>query len=123
MDNDVYCHVNNAVYFSYFDTVINKYLIDTNLIDPLRGDMLGLAVETSCSYFSEISFPDIVHAGLRVAYLGRSSVRYEVGIFRNDVATTAALGRFTHAYVDRATRRPVAVPVFMRSQLEKLLIH
>lgn len=122
MDNDMYGHVNNAVYYSYFDTVINNYLIEANLIDPANGQLVGLAVETGCSYFSEISYPDVIHAGLRVGHLGRSSVRYEVGLFREDAKLTAAFGRFTHAYVDRATRKPIELPTDMRDELRKLVV-
>src|SRR5436190_24221789 len=86
MDNDAYGHINNVTYYSYFDTVVNLYLIDEGVLDIERGAVIGLVAETHCTYFSPIAFPDTVHAGLRVARLGTSSVRYEIGIFRNDQA-------------------------------------
>ena len=121
MDNDVYGHVNNVVYYSYFDTVVNQYLMEQGVLDIERSAVVGLVVETRCNYFSPISFPDMVHAGLRVVKLGTSSVRYEVGLFRNDDPLASAQGHFVHVYVDRATRRPVALPDAMRSALTPLL--
>ncbi|MFL6581794.1 MAG: acyl-CoA thioesterase [Burkholderiales bacterium] len=120
-DNDVYGHVNNVVYYSYFDTVVNQYLIEQGVLDVPTSTVIGLVVETQCEYFAPLTFPDIVHAGLRVAKIGNSSVRYEVGLFRNDEQTAAAQGYFVHVYVDRASRNPVAVPSGMRLSLEKLL--
>ena len=122
MDNDVYGHVNNVVYYSYFDTVVNKWLIDSGLLDYLQSQTIGLVVETSCSYFRPIAFPDTIAAGLRVAHLGRSSVRYEVGLFRNDETAVAASGHFVHVYVDRASNRPVAIGEAMRSALQELMV-
>ena len=110
MDNDVYGHVNNVVYYSFFDTVVNQYLVEGGVLDIERSTVIGLVVETGCQYFSPVTFPDVVTGGLRVARLGNSSVRYEVGIFRNDEPLTAAKGHFIHVYVDRATERPVALP-------------
>ncbi|MGD9648944.1 MAG: acyl-CoA thioesterase [Pirellulales bacterium] len=121
MDNDVYGHVNNVVYYSYFDTVVNQFLIERGVLDIHAGDVIGLVVETSCRYFSSIAFPDTVHAGLRVVKIGRSSVQYEIGLFANDASQAAALGRFTHVYVDRATRRPTALPEPLRQTLQTLL--
>jgi acyl-CoA thioester hydrolase len=121
MDNDVYGHVNNVVYYSYFDTVVNQYLIEAGVLDIERGPVIGLVVETHCNYFSPITFPDTVHAGLRVARLGSSSVRYEVGLFRNDDSLAAAQGHFVHVYVDRANRRPVVLPDGLRTALNALL--
>jgi acyl-CoA thioester hydrolase len=120
MDNDVYGHVNNVVYYSYFDTVVNEYLVASGSLDIERSQVIGLVVETRCRFFRAIAFPDTVHAGLRVARLGNSSVRYEIGIFRNDEETAAAQGHFVHVYVDRETRRPAGLPVEMRSALEKI---
>jgi acyl-CoA thioester hydrolase len=120
MDNDVYGHVNNAVYYSYFDTVVNHYLLEQGVLDVERGPVIGLVVETQCSYFGPIAFPDVVHAGLRVARLGSSSVRYEVGVFRNDEALASAQGHFVHVYVDRSTRRPVVLPDPLRAALHAL---
>ena len=120
-DNDVYGHVNNVVYYSYFDTVVNQYLIEQRVLDVPTSTVIGLVVETQCEYFAPLSFPDVVHAGLRVAKLGNSSVRYEIGLFRNDENEASAQGYFVHVYVDRASRNPIAVPSGMRLVLQKLL--
>jgi acyl-CoA thioester hydrolase len=120
MDNDAYAHVNNVVYYSWFDTVVNGYLIQQGVLDFEKGLSIGLVVETGCNYFSSIAFPDRVRAGLRVARLGQSSVRYEVGLFANDDDVAAAQGHFVHVYVDRATRRPVALPADLRRVLEAI---
>ena len=121
MDNDIYGHVNNAVHYSYFDTAVNRYLIDTGALDLRHGLVIGLVVETGCSYFKEIAFPDKIFAGLRVTRIGRSSVRFEVGLFRNDEELAAAQGHFVHVYVDRATRRPVELPEEMKQSLAALV--
>ena len=121
MDNDVYHHVNNVVYYSYFDTVVNQYLIERGVLDIATSPVIGLVVETQCHYFSPIAFPDTVHAGLRVAKLGTSSVRYEVGIFRNDEPLSAARGHFVHVYVERASNRPTPLPTALRAALAPLL--
>lgn len=121
MDNDVYGHVNNVVYYSFFDTLVNQYLLEQGVLDIERSKTIGLVVETGCQYFSPITFPDVVTGGLRVARLGNSSVRYEVGIFRNDEPLTAARGHFIHVYVDRGTRRPVPLPPALREALERLV--
>jgi acyl-CoA thioester hydrolase len=120
MDNDVYGHVNNVVYYAYFDTVVNQYLIEQGVLDIETSPVIGLVIETRCNYFRPVSFPDVVHAGLRVAKLGNSSVRYEIGLFRNDDAEAAAQGHFVHVYVDRASRRPAALPAVMRAALENI---
>ena len=120
MDNDVYGHVNNVVYYSYFDTAVNGYLIDAGVLDIHAGPVIGLVVETQCRYFAPLAFPQTVEAGLRVATLGRSSVRYEVGLFAHGEASSAAHGHFVHVYVDRATRRPVELPAMLRQTLEAL---
>jgi acyl-CoA thioester hydrolase len=120
MDNDVYGHVNNVVYYSYFDTVVNQYLIEQRVLDFEHSAIIGLVVETQCNYFAPLTFPDVVHAGLRVAKLGASSVRYEVGLFRNDELTASAQGHFVHVYVDRATTRPGPLPEALRRALEPL---
>ncbi|HWP19935.1 MAG TPA: thioesterase family protein [Burkholderiaceae bacterium] len=122
MDNDVYGHVNNVVYYSYFDTVVNRYLIERGVLDIHAGETIGLVVETQCNYFSSIGFPQTVHAGLRVAQLGRSSVRYEVGLFADEEPLTAAKGHFVHVYVDRATRRPAALPPALVAVLAPLQV-
>ena len=120
-DNDAYGHVNNVVYYSWFDTVVNNYLIEQGVLDIQHGGTIGLVVQTHCNYFSPIAFPQTVRAGLRVAQLGRSSVRYEIGLFADDEATTAAKGYFIHVYVDRHTRRPVPLPGPLKAVLEKLI--
>jgi acyl-CoA thioester hydrolase len=120
MDNDVYGHVNNVVYYSWFDTAVNGYLIERGVLDIHAGETIGLVVETQCNYFSPLAFPQQVEAGLRVARLGGSSVRYEVGLFAAGEPMTAAKGHFVHVYVDRASRRPVQVPPALRAVLEEM---
>ena len=120
MDNDVYGHVNNVVYYSYFDTVVNQYLIEQRALNIETSKVIGLVVETQCQYFASITFPDVVHAGLRVAKLGNSSVRYEIGLFRNEEPTASAQGYFIHVYVDRATRRAISLPADIRAALERI---
>ncbi len=119
-DNDAYAHVNNVVYYSYFDTVVNEYLLSRGVLDIEHGRVIGLVVETHCNFFSALAFPQRLHAGLRVAHLGASSVRYEIGIFAADADQSAAAGYFVHVYVDRATRQPVALPDLLRAALEEL---
>ena len=120
MDNDVYGHVNNVVHYSFFDTAVNRYLIEAGALDIHAGAVIGLVVQTQCHYFESIAFPQTVHAGLRVAHVGRSSVRYEVGLFADEAPLAAAVGHFVHVYVDRASRRPVTVPDALRAALEPL---
>ncbi|HSK15061.1 MAG TPA: thioesterase family protein [Gaiellaceae bacterium] len=120
MDNDVYGHVNNVVYYSFFDTAVNRYLIDEGVLDIEAGDTVGFVVETSCTYERPLAFPDRVTAGIRVARIGTSSVRYEVGIFRNEDDESAAHGHFVHVYVDRADNRPRPLPALLRAALEKI---
>jgi acyl-CoA thioester hydrolase len=122
MDNDVYGHINNVVYYSYFDTVVNQYLVEHRVLEIGASPVIGLVVETACQYFSPIAFPDTIHAGLRVGRLGRSSVRYEIGIFRNDEPLASAQGHFVHVYVDRASRRATPLPQALRAALEPLLV-
>ena len=121
MDNDVYGHVNNVVYYAYFDTVVNEYLITEGGLDIEKSPVIGLVVETLCRYFKPIAFPETVEAGLRVGKLGNSSVRYEIAIFRQGDPAPAAAGHFVHVYVDRVTRRPVPVPDPMRRALARIL--
>ncbi len=118
MDNDVYGHVNNVVYYSFFDTAVNRSLIEAGALDIHGGDVIGLVVENQCHYFAPLAFPQRIEAGLRVAHQGRSSVRYEVGLFADGAATTAAAGHLVHVYVDRATRRPVALPAGLLRALQ-----
>lgn len=120
MDNDAYGHVNNVVYYSWFDTAVNAYLIEQGVLDMHAGETIGLVIETQCNYFASLAFPEIVQVGIRVAHLGTSSVRYEVGIFGAS-DTTAAKGHFVHVYVDKVTRRPVPLPEKLKAVLETLL--
>ena len=120
MDNDVYGHVNNVVYYSYFDTAVNEHLIRCGYLDTAETPVVGLVAETGCRYFSSISFPDRVAAGIRVAHLGTSSVRYEIGLFRNGEDAASAQGHFVHVYVDRATNRPAPIPDKLRAIFEGL---
>jgi len=119
-DNDVYGHVNNVVYYSWFDTAVNGHLIEQGALDIEQGEVIGLVIETQCNYFAPLAFPQTVEAGIRVARIGSSSVRYEVGLFAQGEATTAAAGHFIHVYVDRATRRPTALPARLRAVLQAL---
>jgi acyl-CoA thioester hydrolase len=120
IDNDAYGHVNNVVYYSWFDTVVNEYLIRHGVLDIERGTTIGVVVETRCSYFTELAFPQAVTAGLRVARLGTSSVRYEIALFGADSQTAAAQGHFVHVYVDRDRRRPAPLPAALRAALEPI---
>lgn len=120
MDNDAYGHINNVVYYSYFDTVVNRYLIEAGVLDVQRGAVIGLVVETHCNYFLPLSFPQTVDTGLRVAQLGASSVRYEIGLFGGGEPLTAACGHFVHVYVDRETRRPAPLPAVLIETLQGL---
>lgn len=122
MDNDIYGHVNNVHYYSYFDTAVNQFLIEQGVLDIHAGEVIGLVVETSCGYFRPLAFPDAVAAGIRVAKVGNSSVRYEVGLFRNDDREIAAAGHFVHVYVDRQTKQPVPVPAALRVVLATLQV-
>jgi acyl-CoA thioester hydrolase len=121
MDNDVYGHLNNVVHYSLFDTAVNRMLIEAGALDIHAGTVIGLVVHTQCHYFESLAFPQTVHAGIRVEQLGRSSVRYGIGLFGGEAASTAAIGQFTHVYVDRATRRPVPLPDALRGVLEPLV--
>ena len=119
-DNDIYGHVNNSVYYFWFDTAVNEYLIKAGALDIHAGAVIGLVVETGCAYFAPTAFPDTIHAGIRVDHIGTSSVRYAVGLFANDEDAAAAAGHFTHVYVDRQTRRPVPLPEALRTALEAI---
>ncbi len=121
MDNDAYGHVNNVVYYSWFDTAVNAHLIEHGALDVQQGTVIGLVVETQCNYFSPLAFPQTVEAGIRVARLGLSSVRYEVALFAHGEVLCAARGHFVHVYVDRVSRRPVALPEKLKAVLEPLL--
>ena len=121
-DNDAYGHVNNVVYYSWFDTVVNEYLIAAGALDIQAGTVVGLVVETRCNYFSELAFPQRVDAGLRIAHAGTSSVRYELALFGALGDSASAQGHFVHVYVDRASRRPVPLPAALRAAVERLRI-
>jgi acyl-CoA thioester hydrolase len=120
MDNDVYGHVNNVVYYSYFDTAVNGFLVEAGLLDIVKSPVVGYVVETGCTFFTPIAFPDALEAGLAVTALGKSSVTYRIGIFKAGEAKAAAQGRFVHVYVERESQRPVAIPEPTRRALETL---
>ena len=121
-DNDVYGHVNNVEYYSFFDTVINAWLIDEGGLDIHRGDVIGVCAESHCSYRAGFAFPETVDAAPRVGHLGRTSVRYEIGLFSQGADEPAATGWFVHVFVDRNERRPVEIPAQLRSALERLIV-
>jgi len=122
MDNDTYGHVNNVVYYSYFDTVVNEHLIREGGLDIRDGPAIGVVVETGCSFYRQLSFPGVVDAGLRVAKLGNTSVRYEVALFPEGEPDAAADGHFVHVWVERATWRPTPVPAGIRAALAPLVV-
>ncbi|MEZ4300065.1 MAG: thioesterase family protein [Polyangiaceae bacterium] len=121
MDNDIYGHVNNVVYYSYFDTVINRYLISAGGLDIQNGTVIGVCAESQCRYFEALSFPDTISAGLRVARAGGTSVVYEIGLFRRGSEKAAAQGHFVHVFVERSTMRPTAIPDAIRASFGPLL--
>jgi acyl-CoA thioester hydrolase len=120
MDNDIYGHLNNVVYYSLFDSAVNRYLIEAGVLDIRAGGVIGLVVETHCNYFMPLAFPQPIEAGLRVARIGTSSVRYEIGIFAAGAPLSAASGHFVHGYVDRASRRPTPLPPGLLAALRGL---
>ncbi len=120
MDNDIYGHVNNVVYYSYFDTVINKYLIEQGGFDITNDPVVGIAVETHCQFMRSLQFPDVIDAGLRVGHLGNSSVRYEIGLFKQGDDAVAAAGYFVHVFVARTSQTPVPIPQGIRAALAQL---
>lgn len=121
-DNDVYGHMNNVVYYEYFDTAVNGWLIREGLLTVGDSSVIGLVVETACQFLAPVAFPDRIAAGVRVKRLGRSSVGYEVGLFRNDEDQASAQGRFVHVYVDAQSRRPAPLPDPMRAALERIAV-
>lgn len=121
-DNDVYGHVNNVTYYAYFDTAVNAYLASRGALDIQAGAVIGLVVETGCTFFAPAAFPDLLSVGVRVVQLGRSSVRYELAVFRAGEECACAQGYFIHVYVDRDTRRPVELPEGLRTVLESLRV-
>ncbi|MDH3636425.1 MAG: acyl-CoA thioesterase [Gammaproteobacteria bacterium] len=120
MDNDVYGHINNVQYYSYFDTAVNRFLIDQGVLDIHQGDVIGLVVETHCNFFASAAFPEDIEVGIRIAHLGLSSVRYEIGLFVKDREPAIAQGHFVHVYVDRDNQKPVDIPDNLRSVLSKI---
>ena len=122
MDNDLYGHVNNVVYYSYIDTVVNRYLMQQGKLDIHNGNVVGVVVDSQCSYYAAVAYPDMLSGGMRVAKLGRSSVVYEVGIFREAEPEAVAAGRFVHVFVDRKAMTPVDMPPSIRSALQRLLV-
>lgn len=121
-DNDIYRHVNNAVYYHLVDTVVNGYLIEQDVLNIEESNVVGLVVETRCTYFSPLVFPQAIDAGLRVARIGRSSITYEIGLFAEGADSTAAFATFVHVYVDRATHRPAEIPAELRDAVEKIRV-
>ena len=121
-DNDVYGHVNNSVYYFFFDTLVNEWLIDQGLLEISKSEVIGLVVETGCNFFAPITYPDIIHGGLRVTKIGNSSVRYEIGLFKNDEEECSAKGHFVHVYVNEKTRRSERLANDMRRKLEEIAI-
>lgn len=117
-DNDIYGHINNAAYYGFFDTIVNGFLIEEAGLDIHAGEVIGLVVETGCNYFAPLAYPDLIEGGLRIAKIGRSSVRYEIALFKPGEPDAVAQGHFVHVYVDRETRRPVPLPDAMRAALE-----
>lgn len=122
MDNDAYGHVNNVVYYSWFDTVVNAYLIRSGVLEIERSPVIGLVVETHCNYFSPLAFPQTVVAGLRVGHIGSSSVRYEIGLFAETAQLASAQGHFVHVYVDRPSRRAAPIGDALRAVLERIRV-
>ena len=121
-DNDVYGHVNNVEFYSYFDTAVNLYLVSRQALDIAASTVVGVLVENGCRFHAPIAFPDLVTVGIRVARLGHSSVRYEIGVFRNDEPDAAAEGHFVHVFVERTTMRPVAMPEHARAILSEIAV-
>ncbi len=119
-DNDIYGHVNNVVYYGFFDTAVNNYLIQQGGLDIQDGDIVGFVVSSACDYFASIAYPDLIEVGLRVAKLGNSSVQYELAIFREGEQEACAAGRFVHVFVERASNRPTTIPGRLRAALEAL---
>jgi len=122
-DNDIYGHVNNVVYYGWFDTAVNAHLIEAGVLDIHGGPVIGLVVETGCRYAAPLAFPQTIEAGIRAAHIGTSSVRYEVGLFAEGAVEAAAEGFFIHVYVDRETRRPVPLSAPLRAALEAISVH
>jgi acyl-CoA thioester hydrolase len=123
MDVDIYGHVNNVEYYSYFDTAVAAHLIEVGGLDPHTSPVIGLVIETKCVFKKSLLFPVVVNAGLRVAHIGRTSVRYEIGLFREGDDEPAATGHFVHVYVERATQKPAPIPDERRAAMQQLVMH
>ncbi len=121
MDNDSYRHMNNTTYYSFFDTIVNQYLIENGVLDVEKGSVIGLVAETTCCYFRSIGFPSKINVGLRVSHLGNSSIRYEIGLFKDEETEASAQGHFVHVYVNRDSGRPIAIPEKLKSVVGPLL--
>lgn len=121
-DNDIYGHVNNVTYYSYFDSAVNSYLIEVGGLDIHGGGVVGFVVSSSCDYFASIAFPERIELGLRVGKLGNSSVQYELAVFKEGEEQACAAGRFIHVFVDRESNRPVPIPAELRAALEAILV-
>ncbi|UCJ16975.1 acyl-CoA thioesterase [Pseudomonas sp. MM211] len=121
-DNDLYGHVNNVTYYSYFDSAVNTYLIEVGGLDIHRGEIVGFVVSSSCDYFASIAFPERIEIGLRVGNLGNSSVQYELAVFKEGEEQACAAGRFVHVFVDRSSNRPAAIPETLRLAMEALKV-
>ena len=121
-DNDAYGHVNNVVYYGWFDTAVNAWLIENGFLDLAGSEIVGLVVETACTYFESVAFPEAVDVGIAVERLGNSSVTYRIGIFRQGGTQAAAQGRFTHVYVERVDQKPVPIPAPLRGALVQLAV-
>jgi acyl-CoA thioester hydrolase len=119
-DNDVFGHVNNVVYYAYFDTAVNRHLTDHGLLDPATSPVVGLVAETGCTYFAPVAYPERLEVGLAVTRLGGSSVTYRLGLFQASGGMSRALCRYTHVYVDRATGRPAPIPEEHRKLFESV---
>lgn len=122
MDNDSYRHMNNTTYYSFFDTIVNQYLIERDALDVEKSEVIGLVAETICRYFKSIGFPSKIKVGLRVGYLGNSSIRYEIGLFKDDEREASAQGHFVHVYVSRSSGRPTAIPEKLKSVVGPLRV-
>lgn len=121
-DNDAYGHINNVVYYAFFDSVVNGYLVHEDVLDIAGGEVIGLVVETGCTYFASAAFPEKLEGGCRVARIGTSSVRYELAIFREGGTEAIAQGHFVHVYVARGTRKPTALPAPLRAALTRIAV-
>ena len=121
-DNDIFGHVNNVIYYSYFDTIVNNYLIEVGGFDIQNASVIGLAVETHCEFLKPVAYPEKLEAGLRVGHLGTSSVRFEIAIFRQGIDIATAYGHFVHVFVERKSNKSVPIPLLIRAALELLMV-